>query len=182
MLLPKDFRTKLEAVVGPSNRSLSQSRPQRRDFYFRQLADDFLKYLCYNKSEQRLKKFMTLKQLIAIIVLATLACWGAWTAVLFQVDPLESGTSGIIVFYGCLFLALLGTFFLISFGWRKIFSRYALDYKIVATSFRQSFFFSLIVVAIMFLQSKGLLAWWNIILIILAATLTEAFLLSLKKR
>jgi hypothetical protein len=125
---------------------------------------------------------MTLKQLVAIIILATLACWTAWTMVLFQVDPTDSGAPGILVFYGCLFLALLGSLFLISFGWRKIFGHYALDYKIVGTSFRQSFFFSLMIVGIMFLESRGLLAWWNTIVIILAATLVEAFFLSFKRR
>jgi hypothetical protein len=124
---------------------------------------------------------MTLRQLLLIMALATAVCWLAWLAVLFQVDPTESGPFGLGLFYLCLFLALAGTFFLLSFTWRKIFSKFSLEYKIVGTSFRQSFFFALIVVGLFFLQSQNMLTWWNWILLILAVSIVEFFFLSSRK-
>ena len=125
---------------------------------------------------------MSLNQLIATMVIATLVCWLAWITVLYQVDPFIDGISGILLFYISLFLSLFGSFFLVSFGFRKTYAKYDLDYKIVGTSFRQSFFLSLMVILVLFLQSQGLLTWWNAILIVMVLTLIEGFLLSLRKR
>ena len=124
---------------------------------------------------------MTLKQLIYTMIVATIICWIAWAIVVIQIDPTDDGLIGIIMFYISLFLSLIGTFFLISFGFRKTFVKFSLDYKIVATSFRQSFSFALLVTLVLFLQSKELLTWWNIILIIVAISLVEGFSLSVKK-
>ncbi|MFA4871548.1 MAG: hypothetical protein WC610_00605 [Patescibacteria group bacterium] len=125
---------------------------------------------------------MTLKQLMIIMFFATMICWAIWVAVLFQIDPNESGITGFFMFYASLFFALLGSFFLASFGWRKLFSKFVMDYKIVATSFRQSIFFALLVVGILLLQSKDLLTWWNIILIIAALTIIESLFLSARRQ
>lgn len=125
---------------------------------------------------------MSLKQLVATMVVATLACWLAWVMVLYQVDPFADGAIGLTLFYLSLFLALLGSFFLISFGFRKAYAKYDLDYKIVGTSFRQSFFLALMAILILFLQSHNFLTWWNAVLIVLVLTLIEGFSLSLRKK
>ncbi|MFA6422607.1 MAG: hypothetical protein WCV92_04375 [Candidatus Buchananbacteria bacterium] len=124
---------------------------------------------------------MTLKQLLIVMAMATLVCWIGWTILIFNVDPTESGFIEFVVFYASLFFALLGSFFLLTFGIRKIFNKLDLDYKIVSVSFRQSFFFAGLIVLVLFLQSKSLLAWWNLIFIVLALGLLEFFFLSGQK-
>jgi len=124
---------------------------------------------------------MTLKQLLISVFVATAVCWLGWALVLLQIDPTANGIGGLFIFYLCLFFALCGTFFLISFGIRKIFNRSDLEYRIVATSFRQSFFFALLINGVLFLQSKNLLTWWNIILLVLGLSILEFFFLSYKK-
>jgi hypothetical protein len=123
---------------------------------------------------------MTLKQLIIIISIATAICWLTWAMVLFQVDPESGGLLGFGLFYASLFFSLLGSFFLLTFAVRRIFNKLELEYKIVATSFRQSFSFAILIDLILFLQSKNLLTWWNLVFVILALTIIEFFFVSYK--
>jgi len=125
---------------------------------------------------------MTIKQLIITVLLATIICWLAWGLVIFQVDPTASGFFGFLLFYLALFFALLGTLFLLTFFFRRIFNKLDLEYRIVAASFRQSFFFALVPVIILFLQSRSLLTWWNIILLIIALSALEFFFLTYKRQ
>ncbi len=125
---------------------------------------------------------MTLKQLLIIMLLATAICWLSWLTVVWQIDPTETAILGPGLFYLSLFFSLIGTLFLISFTWRKMFCKYAMDYKIVSTSFRQSIFFSLIVVGILYLQSQNLLNWWSVSLVVIVITLIEGFFLSMRKQ
>lgn len=124
---------------------------------------------------------MTLKQLILIVLAATVICWLSWGLVLLQVDPTESGWTGLLVFYGSLFFSLLGLFFLSVLVFRRLTNKIDLEYKIVSASFRQSFFFALIVIGALFLQSKRFLTWWNIIILALGIGILEYFFLSYKK-
>ena len=124
---------------------------------------------------------MTLKQLILIVTLATIFCWLIWGMVLFQVDPSTSDMPGFFLFYFSLFFSLLGSAFLVSFGVRKIFNKLDMEYKLVGVSFRQSCFFALTGVGVLFLQSKNLLTWWNILLLVIGLGILELFFLSYRK-
>ena len=125
---------------------------------------------------------MTLKQLLIILGMATAVCWIGWAVILFNVDPSEAGFFGFALFYVSLFSALLGSFFMLTFAVRKLFNKLEMDYKIVKISFRQSVFFAGLFVLVLFLQSKSLLAWWNLIVIVVALALLEFFFLSSKKQ
>lgn len=125
---------------------------------------------------------MTLRQLLITVFIATVICWLILTMVLVKIDPLAAGIFGFILFYLSLFFALIGTFFLVSFGFRKIFTNLVLEYKIVGTSLRQSIFFSLMIVGALFLESREFLTWWNLLLLILGLTILEFFFLSARKR
>lgn len=124
---------------------------------------------------------MTLKQLLIIVIGATAACWISWWFIVIQTDPTTAGSLDFVLFYLSLLFSLIGTFFIISFVWRKIFFKQSLDYKIVGSSFRQSIFFSLMVTGMLILQSRRLLTWWNLTIIIVGLTLVEAFILSVRK-
>jgi len=124
---------------------------------------------------------MSLRQLLIIVAGATVICWLSWIMVLFEVDPTTSGWVGLLVFYLSLFFALLGSFFLIVLLTRKyLLKKIELEHKIVGSSFRQSFFFALIIIGALFLQSKRFLTWWNIIILILAIGALEYFFLSFR--
>jgi len=125
---------------------------------------------------------MSIKQLIIIVLAATIICWIIWWLVIFQIDPTNSGIFGFILFYLSLFFALLGTLFLITFSFRRAFNKMDMEYKIVGASFRQSFVFALVPVIVLFLQGHGLLTWWNIILLIIALGALEFFFLSYKRQ
>ena len=125
---------------------------------------------------------MSLKQLIITIIIATALCWASWLLVIFEVDPTTAGFYGLLIFYASMFLSLLGLFFLIGFGLRKLFNRREMEYKLVGTSFRQSFFFAAAVAGFFFLQSKYLLTWWNSIMLIAALVILEFFFLSYRRQ
>ncbi|MEK7653516.1 MAG: hypothetical protein AAB358_03485 [Patescibacteria group bacterium] len=124
---------------------------------------------------------MTLKQLLIITSIATIIFWLIWTYVLVMTDPTSSGFVGLSIFYLSLLFALIGTFFLAAFGWRKIFNKFSLEYRLVGASFRQSVFISILIVGILFLQSLNFLTWWNLILLVLAVTIFEFLLVSRRR-
>jgi Ca2+/Na+ antiporter len=124
---------------------------------------------------------MSLKQLLTIVTAATVICWLSWLLVLMEVDPTSSGWLGLSIFYISLFFSLLGLFFLIVLVFRKFSNKSDLEYQIVGASFRQSFFFALVVIGALFLQSKHFLTWWNIIILVLAIGALEYFFLSYRK-
>jgi len=123
---------------------------------------------------------MTLKQLILIVLAATAIFWLSWVLVLLEVDPTSGGWVGLLLFYGSLFFSLLGLFFLSVLIFRRMTNKIDLEYKIVSASFRQSFFFALIIIGALFLQSRHFLTWWNIILLVLGIGILEYFFLSFK--
>ncbi len=124
---------------------------------------------------------MTLKQLLIIISIGTALCWATWLMIVINVDPTTSEFFGFLLFYTCLFCALLGSFFLATFLWRKIFNKNSIEYQIVGTSFRQSFSFGILVILMLTLKSHDLLTWWNMIMVIVGLTLIEFFFLSFRR-
>jgi len=124
---------------------------------------------------------MTLRQLLIIISIGTAICWATWLMVVINIDPTTSEMFGFLLFYMCLFCALLGSFFLATFVWRKIFNKNSIEYQIVGTSFRQSFSFGILVILMLMLKSHDLLTWWNMLMVIAGLTLIEFFFLSFKR-
>lgn len=125
---------------------------------------------------------MSLKQLLTIVLAATVIFLISWVFILFEVDPTSSGWVGLLVFYSSLFFTLLGALFSLIVVIRKLRNKEELEYEIVSLSVRQSIFFSLTIVGVLFLQSKRFLTWWNLIILILAVTLLEYLFLSLKRK
>ena len=128
------------------------------------------------------RNLMSLKQFIIVMLIATLVCWGAFIMVVFNVDPDVSGATGFILFYLTLLLALTGTISLIGLFVRRAIDRKQLVVRQVALSFRQAISFSILIIALIYLQSQRLLTWWNLLLLMAALTVLEFFLISYKKR
>jgi len=125
---------------------------------------------------------MNIKQLLTVVSCATILFWVIWISIVSQINPFETDFFGFLLFYLTLLFSLLGTFFLASFALRKAFNKFSLEYSIVGTSFRQSFFFALLVDSILILQGAKMLNILNTILLVAAVVVLEFFFLSYKKR
>jgi uncharacterized membrane protein len=124
---------------------------------------------------------MTLKKYIWTMFLATILCWSSLVLVVFFVDPGEARVFGFLIFYLACFFAVVGTASILGFLFRHFFRKFVPSYIQVKNSFRQALLFGILIVIVLFLQSKSLIAWWNLILLILIMAMFETFLVSLKK-
>jgi len=125
---------------------------------------------------------MNIKQLLIVVSAATAIFWIVWLVITAQINPDDTDFFGFLLFYLTLFFSLLGTFFLVSFAYRKVFSKFSLEYNIVGTSFRQSFFLALLFVSLLILQGIEMLNIINALLLVAAVVILEFFFLSYKRR
>ncbi len=121
---------------------------------------------------------MALKHYLALLVAGTALCWVAWLVVLFKINPFVSGFIGLASFFVALFLALLGTFSLLGFVFRKTFSRDTVAFHHIGVSMRQALFFSLIVTLVLLLRGVGLYTWWIMLFLVAGFTVLEFFFLA----
>lgn len=126
---------------------------------------------------------MTIRQYLLLMLIGTVMCWGAVALIMTMIDPTESQATIFALFYFSLFFSLTGTFSILGFLSRIgiLSKRYNLSRQ-VAVSFRQAVILSLLLVAGLFLQGRGLLDWWNAILMAAALSMVESFFLSLSAR
>jgi len=124
---------------------------------------------------------MSLKKYLNLMLILTVICWLAWAAVLFLVNPEETGLIGFILFYFSLFLAILGTASILGFVARARF-RQGPVFKQVEVSFRQGVWLGMLAVSLLLLQETGLLRWWNGIFFFLFLVFLEFFFLSSRKK
>ena len=89
---------------------------------------------------------------------------------------------GLLLFYLSLFLAISGTAAIFGFTVRFVALRHELAFRSVIIAFRQSFLFAFLIVAVLFLLSRGLFTWLNLFLLIIGLTILEYFLISYKAR
>jgi hypothetical protein len=117
------------------------------------------------------------------MMIGTALSWAAVIMIVTMIDPTGSRWPVFLVFYVSLFLAVGGTFSVIGFlsrvavlGQRLHLSRQ------VAVSFRQAVMVAVMTIALLLLQSKTMLTWWNAALIIGTLTLFESFFISLASK
>jgi len=121
---------------------------------------------------------MSLTRYFTLVIIATILAWISWAVVLTQVNPQSAGIDGFLFFYLSLFLSLVGTFALVGLAIRMHTQPHHLPYYLVLLSFRQGLFFAFLTIGLLFLQSKHLLAWWNVLLLVVALTGIEYFALT----
>ncbi len=112
------------------------------------------------------------------MVTCTLACWGAFGFVLWNIEPGDTNYIGLGLFYASLFLSLSGTTAIIGFLVRFIGLKKELAFRSVKVAFRQSFLFAFLIIAVMYLSSKDLFTWLNLFLLVAGLSLLEYFLIS----
>lgn len=111
-----------------------------------------------------------------IIGISTLLAWGAWVSVLWLMDPEISGWIGLVSFYASLFLAVVGTFFLLGLGLRLLVTRGRLDpFGSVDISLRQSVFLAVLLCGALLLQGNRLFSWWAAGFLLAALVFLECF-------
>lgn len=125
---------------------------------------------------------MNIKQLLIIVSIATALFWLVWILIIAQIDPYETDFFGFMLFYLTLLFSLLGTFFMASFAFRKAFNKFSLEYNLVGMSFRQSFFFALLIVSLLILQGLKMLNLLNASILITLIVVLEFFFLSYRRR
>lgn len=128
-----------------------------------------------------MKKIMTIRQYLWLMLICTVLCWGGFLMVLFFINPQSAGSLGFVMFYASLFFALLGSLALLSYLFRVAFNRIYTKQEKVQVSFRQAVFFSVVITGSLFLQANNLMTWLNSILLVLLVTFLEFLILSLKK-
>ena len=112
------------------------------------------------------------------MILATLLAWLGFFIIINNFDPYQGQLVVFTLFYFVLFLAVLGTFSLFGFWLRKLWNRKRGIARImVGESFRQAIIFSLALVIALILQANRLLSWWNIVLLVVIATIVEFMIL-----
>ncbi len=121
---------------------------------------------------------MTLKTYFILMTITTLVCWGIFGLVVRTTDPFVTNLIGFFLFYTSLFLALTGTGAISGFLIRFVALKRELVFRLVKTSFRQSFLFAFLIVAILYLNAHNLFTWLNLLLLIVALTILEYFLIS----
>ena len=115
-------------------------------------------------------------KILSIIALGTLFSWGAWTLVVFKLDPFVSTELALTLFFISNVLALTGTFSIILFFLKKWRTFNEIYVKHVMISLRQGVLLSIctnICLALLFL---GLLRIWNGFLIIALMMLIEFYM------
>ena len=112
------------------------------------------------------------------MLLATILAWLGFFIIIRSFDPTEGSWLVYAMFYGILFLSVLGTLSLVGFLSRSIFNRKKGRPRIMATeSFRQAIIFSMVLTLAFILQASRVLTWWNMVLLIILATVVEFVIL-----
>ena len=122
--------------------------------------------------------FMTLRAYLVIMIFTTIVCWAAFGFIIISVNPEATNWIGFFLFYISLFLSLVGLVAIAGFLIRFVGLKYELAFRAVKDAFRQSFLFSAAVMIVLFLLSKNLFSWLNLILLIVGLSVLEFFLIS----
>lgn len=109
-------------------------------------------------------------------------CWAGFVSIIYYLNPATAGRAGYLLFYSSIFLATVATLSVFGFSLRRRLLTGELALRQVAITFRQAFWFGLLVVAALGLQARDLLTWWNLLILLVALTVLEFFFLSLRNK
>jgi len=112
------------------------------------------------------------------MAIATSIAFMGWALVLMYIEPAGSGYMGLSLFYTTLFLGLMGFFTLLSFSLKRWINNNEVIFAYIASSFRQGFWMSIIIVGLLVMQGGRILSWWNALLYVGAIALLELYFIS----
>lgn len=125
---------------------------------------------------------MTFRAYITVMVVASIAAWGAVVGILVRVNPFAAGFLSILLLYVSIFLAVTGTLALLGILVRRRFFAHEEQSAHVAIAFRQAVWFGVLVDGSLVLARYGLLTWWTLAFFIVFLTVIEASALALAGR
>lgn len=114
--------------------------------------------------------------------LATAVTLSVLLLVAGMINPYATNWIGFGLFYTSLFLSLVGLSAILGFVVRFIALKQHLAFRLVRDAFRQSFLLAFLAVCSLFLMSKGLFTWMNIIFLVVALAALEFFLITYEKK
>ncbi|MFH1412614.1 MAG: hypothetical protein ABIG10_01120 [bacterium] len=121
---------------------------------------------------------MSLRSYLSLMILATVICIIGLGIVLATIDPFSTNWPGFILFYSSLFLTIIGIFSILGFTVRFVALRRQLVVHSVVISFRQAFLAAFVIASTLFLLSKDLFSWMNVLLLIIGFSALEFLLIS----
>lgn len=117
---------------------------------------------------------MSFRSYVLFMSASTAIAWAAWFIVLYNVNPLETGIFGFVLFYITLVTGMIGSLSLIGVFYRVVLLRRRdVISREVKVSFRHALLLSFVGVSALVLSSQGLLHWWVLFVLILVASMFE---------
>lgn len=116
-----------------------------------------------------------LKNYLFAIFCITLLALGIWMLILFNYDPYHTDVLTISAFFVSLVVWLSGIFTLVIFYLRVALGNKEVIYAYFTPSVRQAVLISIVIVGILVFQTLRVLAWWDIILLVISILLLELF-------
>ena len=122
---------------------------------------------------------MTLRSYLWGMRVSTVFALAGWALVVLYIDPEKSGAVGQLLFYGSAFLLFAGLaiLFFTRLG-KKSDGPEEVAVAHIGTSFRQGILLSILVLILLFFQEKGILTWWDGLLVVAGIFLVELYFLS----
>ncbi|MBU1180103.1 hypothetical protein KJ885_04115 [Patescibacteria group bacterium] len=126
---------------------------------------------------------MSFRQYIILMTTSSLLAWVTWGFVLFGISPNEAGLGVFFLFYISLLLAIACSLSILGLVVRVwlLKQKNRISFQ-AGKSFRQAMLLGTLVVGLLYFQSKGILSWWTIALLVAILTMVEFFLISYKKK
>ena len=124
---------------------------------------------------------VTLRQYTIILAIGTLIIWFTWFLVINNIDPINAGSFGFLIFYITLFGGLVGTLTTLSTLVRSWRHPHRDIEDVIVVSVRQAIILALLLIGCLMLASVSLLNWPFIIGLLFAVGLFEAIFILRKK-
>ena len=118
---------------------------------------------------------------MGIIGFAGLISWVAFYFVLNKLDPYEAPGMGLGLFYLSLFVALVCTFSVIGFYFRKWLNRDEVYENHINIAFRQGVLLTAVVLGALTFQLLRVLTWWTGLILIFVVVLLEIYFMSISE-
>lgn len=123
---------------------------------------------------------MTFKGFLLTMSMSTFFAWIGFLIILVNIDPLNSGGYGFLLFYTTLSIALLGTFSVFGTLIRAITNRQELVSRLLVKSMRHAVLLTILFIGSLVLLSRELFTIWTGGLFIMLLGLIEMVYLSAK--
>jgi hypothetical protein len=126
---------------------------------------------------------MTLRQYFLILAGGTVFALASFVLLLLKVNPETASGTVFAIFYGSLFLGLTGVLAMLGAGLRiGVLHKHAEPTRQVLIATRQGGLLSLLIALALWLQSRDMLAWWSLLLMVFLVTLLELVFISARFR